>query len=284
MGLKGDLKYMSLPNLVQLICMDRREAALVLRNQTEEGMIFFSQGQIIHAQVGEVTGEEAIYYLLSWSDGLFEMRDTTTLPAQTINAPWNHLLLEGMRLIDEQIVGRAIEEIEAKQELSPQDIRQDNKLEEDIILILSNIEQIRARLAEKKTRRQPTVAIQHLRDIIHKLSDFAKTLPGDAATPGYLESILLHIGNAFPATKVLRVNKSYLSTDIAEQLYNNWSGSTVERQQTFHELSEGMISLLEMYFAYFVGCFRSSAVAGQWRDTCEIFLAELKSDLKNIKF
>ncbi len=284
MGLKGDLKHMSLPNLVQMICMDRREAALVLRHKAEEGTIFFAKGQIIHAQVGRVTGEEAIYYLLTWADGIFEMREPATLPAQTINAPWNHLLMEGMRMIDEQIVGRAIEEIEAKQELSPQDIEEDNQLEQDAILVLSRIEQVRDRLAEKKTQRQPTLALRLLRDVAHELIVFAETLPGDAGTPGYLESVLIHIGDAFPAAKVLRTHNNYLSTEIAEQLYNNWSGSAAERQQTFGELGEGLLALLEAYFAYLVGCFRSSTVAGQWHDTCEIFLAELKRDLTEIKF
>lgn len=284
MSVKGDLKHMSLPNLVQMICMDRREATLVLRNRTEEGKIFFSKGQIIHAQVGQMIGEEAVYYLLSWSDGLFEMRDSPTLPTQTISAPWNHLLMEGMRLVDEQIVGLAIEEIEAKQELSPQEIQEDNQLEEDMILVMSRVDQIRARLSEKRTWKQPVLAMHLLRDMLHEISIFAEVLPGDASTPGYLQTVLERVGEVFPAAKVLRANNSYLSTDIAEQLYNNWSGSASERQKTFRELGEGMLAVLESYCGYCVGCFHSSVVAGQWRDTCEIFLAELRSNLEHVKF
>ncbi len=285
MGIKGDLKDMSLPNLVQMVCLDRRDVMLAIKHHREgEGVIFFSGGQVVHAKIGSLVGEYALYQMLSWPDGIFEMREYTSTPDQTINLPWNRLLMEGLRLVDEQIVDQAISQIETVQELSPQEIAQDDLLEQDFVLVLARLEQIRAKLAERKTLKQPIVAIQLVADIVNEAATFAQTLPGEGADPKYLANALQRAGETHPSTKLLRIENTHLSANIAGQLYANWSGNSREREQAFKEMGDGLAAVVESYFAYFVSCFRSSAVAGQWRDTCEIFLAELRNDIQNVKF
>ena len=52
---------MSLVNLVQLICLEKQSAALILMKEDEEdGVIFFNQGEIIDAAAGPIHGEEAV--------------------------------------------------------------------------------------------------------------------------------------------------------------------------------------------------------------------------------
>lgn len=285
MGIKGDLQYMNLADLVQMVCLDRRSAMLTLRHHAAgRGVIFFAKGQIVHAEAGDLVGEEAVYHLLSWPEGTFEMSEQVEAPTQTIHAPWNRLLMEGLRLIDEQTVGLAIQQIESRQELSLAEMEQDNDLEQDMIVVFSRIEQVRAQLAEKKTWKQPALAIQRLTDIINETTTFAETLPGEAANPAYLESALSRAGENYPAIKLMRVEYTHLSAKIAAQLYNSWSGSQADRKLAFKEIGEGMLVILETYFAYFVSCFHSSIAAGQWRETCEIFLAELKQIIGKIQF
>jgi hypothetical protein len=105
-AVEGSLRDMSLVNLVQTICLEQRRAVLVLKRRTfEEGFIFFEAGRVVHATVGALKGVEAVYHLLSWTDGTFHLSDSVAIPHRTIDVPWNHILLEGMKRIDHQETG-----------------------------------------------------------------------------------------------------------------------------------------------------------------------------------
>ena len=102
MAVEGDLKDISLTGLVQVVCLERRTGELVIARRGEEGVIFFEKGEIVHAKSGTLIGEEALFHMLSWHDGSFRINDKVTVMAKTISINWNHLLMEGMRRIDER--------------------------------------------------------------------------------------------------------------------------------------------------------------------------------------
>jgi predicted regulator of Ras-like GTPase activity (Roadblock/LC7/MglB family) len=102
MVIEGNLKELSLPSIIQLNCAEMNTAEVSLNHQGREGVICFAEGAIIHATVGDLVGEEAVYELLTWPEGSFTV-ETGAVPSQrTISTDWNRLLLEGMRRIDEQ--------------------------------------------------------------------------------------------------------------------------------------------------------------------------------------
>lgn len=101
MPLEGNLKDLSLATLIQLNCGEQSTARLVLERDGQEGVVFFDGGSVIHASLGPLKGEEAIYELLRWSDARFHVESGKTTKERTVNANWNSLLLEGMRRIDE---------------------------------------------------------------------------------------------------------------------------------------------------------------------------------------
>jgi hypothetical protein len=87
--------------MMQLICMERRNLALFVRRLGEEAAVHFDSGQVVHASLGELQGEDAVYRLLTWTDGTFRLTSGSAIPTQTIRRDWNQLLLEGMRKLDE---------------------------------------------------------------------------------------------------------------------------------------------------------------------------------------
>jgi len=97
----GNLRTLSLSTIIQINCEERNEACLRLRRRGEEGVVFFSDGDVVHAEVGSEAGEEAVYELLSWQEGDFEIEMGAQSPRRTIHNGWSGLLLEGMRRIDE---------------------------------------------------------------------------------------------------------------------------------------------------------------------------------------
>jgi len=99
----GQLQVMNLPSLVRTLEADRRTTRLLLTRGEERGEIVFGDGHITRATQGPRQGEAAVYELLTWQDGSFQM--ATVDPAQQIGgevaAPNQGLLLEGLRRLEE---------------------------------------------------------------------------------------------------------------------------------------------------------------------------------------
>jgi len=112
---RGDLRTLSLPSIVQINCTERNQARLRLKHGGQEGCIFFADGEIVHASLGAQVGKEVVYEILSWEDGDFELEMDVPSPQQSIVTNWSGLLLEGIRRLDEKAAGfeQAVEEIEA---------------------------------------------------------------------------------------------------------------------------------------------------------------------------
>ncbi len=70
-----------------------------VRSGSNEGLIFFRDGEIVHAENQELHGEEAFYAILSWELGVFEC-DETPVENDTIHESWDFLLMESMRRLD----------------------------------------------------------------------------------------------------------------------------------------------------------------------------------------
>jgi predicted regulator of Ras-like GTPase activity (Roadblock/LC7/MglB family) len=101
MPLEGSLTELSLTNIIQVNCNEMSTATVRLAHEGKEGVICFSEGAIVHATVGDLVGEEAVYELLSWPDGTFVVEQDQAAPQRTIDSSWNSLLLEGIRRVDE---------------------------------------------------------------------------------------------------------------------------------------------------------------------------------------
>ncbi len=99
---RGNLRTLSLPSIVQINCEERNEAHLRLKHRGQDGSMYFAQGSVMHAELGSHKGEEAVYELLSWEDGTFELEMGVSAPERTIEVGWSGLLLEGMRRVDER--------------------------------------------------------------------------------------------------------------------------------------------------------------------------------------
>jgi len=60
------------------------------------------QGQIKFARTPDNEGEQAIYEILTWENGMFELHAVETKPAANCKLPNDMILLEGCRLMDEK--------------------------------------------------------------------------------------------------------------------------------------------------------------------------------------
>ncbi len=97
----GYLEGIILADIVQLACLERYESKLEVRGEGYHGTVFFSGGEIVHAEIGPLSGHEAFVEILGCKAGVFSF--TPGKPEiQTINVSWNFLLMEATRQIDER--------------------------------------------------------------------------------------------------------------------------------------------------------------------------------------
>lgn len=120
MAFQGSLKELPLPDIVQLVSVSGKTGKFTLSKEGEEGTIFLLNGQIVHAQVGELVGEEAVYALAIWNEGEFVFSPSDENPQQTITRSNTNLLMEAARRLDEwRVLSRKIPSVDMVPELIP---------------------------------------------------------------------------------------------------------------------------------------------------------------------
>ena len=111
MPLQGSLREMNLANLIQVNCQEMRSARLTLDHAGQIGEVYFSDGQVVHAALGTLVGEPALFELLAWDEGTFVLDRDVHAPEKTVTLGWNELLLEGMkRAAERPVVKSEVEE------------------------------------------------------------------------------------------------------------------------------------------------------------------------------
>ncbi len=101
MGLVGNLSDLNVANIIELNCVEKHSAQLTVKTRSGDAMVFFDNGEIVHARWGELKGTEALYHVLRLSEGDFHVAPTTVPPERTIFESWKGLVLDGMRAFDE---------------------------------------------------------------------------------------------------------------------------------------------------------------------------------------
>lgn len=101
MAMKGDLQDMAVADLIQHNCQERKTARLIVENNSQQAVLFFNEGTVQHATLGQTQGEEVVYEILTWPEGQFTLEMDVEPPAVTIQRSWSGLLLEGARRLDE---------------------------------------------------------------------------------------------------------------------------------------------------------------------------------------
>jgi hypothetical protein len=63
--------------------------------------MYFSEGQVPHAVYGPLKGDAAVFKVLSWTDGNFQINFEGKTDQQSTTLNTQGLLMEGLRLLDE---------------------------------------------------------------------------------------------------------------------------------------------------------------------------------------
>src|SRR5215471_14825731 len=119
----GALSDMAVVDLIQTIEISRKTGVIHFRNSDgKRGAIYFRNGKVIDAELGRLTGEDAVYRLLVWGDGEFEVEFKNVRRKDVIELSSQGLLMEGMRRVDEW--GRLCEQLPALETVFEVDYRE----------------------------------------------------------------------------------------------------------------------------------------------------------------
>jgi DNA-binding response OmpR family regulator len=99
--LRGSLLQMNVIDLVQSLEMGRKSCALTLTKKDEKCEVYFSEGQVTHSAYGSLVGDEAVFKVLRWTEGNFQIDFEGKTTQQTTKLNTQGLLMEGLRLLDE---------------------------------------------------------------------------------------------------------------------------------------------------------------------------------------
>jgi hypothetical protein len=102
-GFAGQMSGASLPDLIQMQCLAMVTRAVRVEANSVTGRIYFAGGQIIHATVGVLNGEAALFEMFSWKNGTFTCEDGVRAPGETVERHWQSILLEAAQREDEKL-------------------------------------------------------------------------------------------------------------------------------------------------------------------------------------
>jgi CheY-like chemotaxis protein len=101
--IQGRLEEMSMIDLMQSLEMGQKSCRLIVQNGGAQGELYFASGQCKDAKIGSVVGDDAVYKVVLWTAGEFEIdfnaANASTKTTTTRNT--TGLLMEAMRLMDE---------------------------------------------------------------------------------------------------------------------------------------------------------------------------------------
>lgn len=100
-GFRGVMQRVELQDVLQMECLNRKSSILQISAGQRGGKIYICEGEIVHAQAGQLQGEMALYGLLALAGGQFTLQPFEEPPRRTVSGQYQFLLMEAARLRDE---------------------------------------------------------------------------------------------------------------------------------------------------------------------------------------
>lgn len=122
-GLRGQLRNISLPSLLQIVDMERKTCTFVLNHPQGIGQLYFRGGVLVDAKCPQLRGNRAAIEMVSWLGPQVTIVSTCATKETTVDQPIGFIIMEAMRLMDERDL--AASRRDAATELAPKKTERD---------------------------------------------------------------------------------------------------------------------------------------------------------------
>lgn len=108
------LTTVQLADMLQMLCLTRWTGRIKIKNPItgEIGNMYINKGVVAHAETSTNASDEACYEMLTWERTEFIFSEKYFPVLQSINIPWESILMEGARRLDEQLEAQRINHVE----------------------------------------------------------------------------------------------------------------------------------------------------------------------------
>ncbi len=104
-ALEGSLTHLDLPGVIQMLQHSRQTGALHVNAGSTDGLLFFDAGDVVHAESGELVGDDAVVHIVKSCNGVeagvYKFVPGDTAPTRTVMRSATELMLDAMRAYDE---------------------------------------------------------------------------------------------------------------------------------------------------------------------------------------
>lgn len=104
-ALSGSLSHMDLPGVLQMLAHSRQTGSLYVNAGTIDGIVFFLDGAVTHAESGDLIGDEAVVHIVKYCDsideGSYKFLPGESATTRTVLRSATELMLEALRELDE---------------------------------------------------------------------------------------------------------------------------------------------------------------------------------------
>jgi CheY-like chemotaxis protein len=110
-ALSGSLSHMDLPGVLQMLAHSRQTGSLYVNAGAIDGIVFFLDGIVTHAESGDLIGDEAVVHIVKHCDsveeGSYKFLPGESAATRTVLRSATELMLEALRELDESAQGGA---------------------------------------------------------------------------------------------------------------------------------------------------------------------------------
>ena len=100
-SLVGNLNQFSAAEVLQMSCLSQRSGRFTFKSGRGNSEIFLHHGMVRHATYGSIEGESAVAEIFRWRQGRFYFEEGIISQVQTVQRPWNHLMIDSLQKLDE---------------------------------------------------------------------------------------------------------------------------------------------------------------------------------------
>jgi len=105
-GFHAFLRHANLHNLLQIESLSRTTGVFLVVSAGRRGYLHLADGELVHAETGQLSGEAAAAEILAWEDGEFKSCERTLAPVRTVRSSLQSLLVRLANASDESPVAR----------------------------------------------------------------------------------------------------------------------------------------------------------------------------------
>jgi DNA-binding response OmpR family regulator len=102
-NVRGHVQNVSLASLLQLMEMEQKTCTLTVKSEDGVGTLFLKKGQVLDARLPNDRGVAAALTILAWPQTSITIDGACKVSSPSIDKPLNFLLMEAMRVRDEEL-------------------------------------------------------------------------------------------------------------------------------------------------------------------------------------